>query len=52
MARPSGDPQLSERDMGSSNSGDRITAYAVLMASNHIMNVRDPGVRVNGYVTA
>lgn len=38
--------------MGSSNSGDLIAANAALMASIHIANVRDLGVRVNGYVTA
>jgi hypothetical protein len=38
--------------MGSSNSGDRITANAVRKASIHIANVRDHWVRVNGYVTA
>ncbi len=57
MSEPStavalGDPQHSERDMGSSNSGDLIAANAALTASIHIANVRDLLVGVIGYVTA
>jgi hypothetical protein len=38
-----------ERDMGSSNSGDRITANAVPMAPPQIANVRDRRVCVRGF---
>jgi hypothetical protein len=44
-----GDYQPFERDMGSSNSGDRIAANAVPMASIHTAKFRDRRVRVRGY---
>jgi len=42
------DFQPFERDMGSSNSGDRIAAKAVPMAPPQIANVRDRRVCVRG----
>jgi len=41
--------QRSERDMGSSNSGDRIAAMAAQMAPIQIANVRGHWVRLSGF---
>jgi hypothetical protein len=43
------DLQPFERDMGSSNSGDRIAANAVPMASILITKIRDRRVYLRGY---